>query len=214
MKKILMALAVLALVATSGFGAVGVDINWTTVWGIYTDTATDLSGASDYILDSYAITWQLIYSVNNTAEAPDASNGANGYVGTGVGADDTVWATRTFALGDGSASDGTEWDTAVYYVSGDTHYLDTGWALGDVGYIYQRVFQDTPAIGSWYFDSAPEALDADPTTYQDSVIDVSGGGTAGIQPDQQVPSGAVPEPATMSLLGLGALAMAFRRRRS
>ena len=210
MKKILMALAVLALVASSGFAATGVAIQWSTQWGIYTDTATDLSGASDYILDSYAITWQLIYSVNNAAEAPDASNGANGWVS--LTGDDTVWATRTFAMGDGSASDGTEWDTAVYYVSGDRQYLDTGWALGDVGYIYQRVFQDTPAVGSWYFDSTPEPLDADPTTFQSSNIDQIGGGSAGVQPDQQI--AAVPEPATMSLLGLGALVMAIRRRRS
>ncbi|MBP9572208.1 MAG: PEP-CTERM sorting domain-containing protein, partial [Kiritimatiellae bacterium] len=34
----------------------------------------------------------------------------------------------------------------------------------------------------------------------------------GVQPNQQV-AGPIPEPATMSLLGLGALAMALRRRR-
>ena len=39
-------------------------------------------------------------------------------------------------------------------------------------------------------------------------------GGAGIQPDTQVPAAPVPEPATMALLGLGALTMAIRRRRS
>ena len=36
-------------------------------------------------------------------------------------------------------------------------------------------------------------------------------GGVGVLPDQQI---AVPEPATMGLLGLGALVMAIRRRRS
>ena len=207
MKKIFMALVMSVLVAGSAFAATGVDVLWTTQWGIYTDTATDLTGTSDYILDSYAITWQLIYSGNNTAGAPDLLNAANGW----VSGDDEVWATREFLMGDGSASDGTEWDTSVYYATGDRHYIDTGWASGDVGYIYQRVYQGTPAVDSWYFDSTPVALDADPVTYQTDIVDISGGGY-GIQPDQQIP--AVPEPATMGLLGLGALVMAIRRRRS
>ena len=209
MKKILLALFVSAIAVSTALAATGVAIQWDTQWGIYTDTATDLSGSSDYILDSYAITWQLIYSTDNTADAPDLSNSANGWVSN----DDEVWATRTFSQGNGTASDGTVWDMAVYYVSGDRQYIDTGWALGDVGYIYQRVYQGAPAELSWYFDSAPVALDADPITVQENYIDVSGGGTAGIQPDQQIPAAPVPEPATMALLGLGALTMAIRRRR-
>ena len=210
MKKLMVALAALALLATAGFAATGVAIQWDTAWGIYDHAAVDLtSTTTGGILDSYAITWQLIYSLDNVADAPDAGNGANGWVSN----DDEVWATRTFAQDDGSASDGTEWDLFVYYASGDLQYADTTWTSGDVGYIFQRVFEGAPAVNSWYFDSTPVALDADPTTYQESYVDQAGGGTSGVQPDQQI-GGAVPEPATMGLLGLGALVMAIRRRRA
>ena len=209
MKKILLSLAVLALAAGSAFGAVGVDIQWTTLWGAYDHTAADLTGSTDYLLDSYSMTWQLIYSVNNTAGAPDLGNSANGW----VSGDDTVWATRTLAQSVGGAnvvaSDGTEWYNYLGYVSGDEHYLDAAWAGGDVGYVFQRIYEGAPAVNSWYFDSTPVALDSDPVTFQDIYPDTPG---AGFQPDQQIP--AVPEPATMGLLGLGALVMAIRRRRS
>ncbi len=210
MKKLMVALAALALLATAGFAATGVAIQWDTAWGIYDHAAVDLtSTTTGGILDSYAITWQLIYSVNNVAEAPDASNGANGWVS--LTGDDEVWATRTFVQDDGSASDGTEWDLFVFYQSvGDRQYLDTTWSSGDVGYIFQRVFEGAPAVNSWYFDSTPVALDADPTTVQENYIEGSSSASSGVQPNQQV----VPEPATMGLLGLGALVMAIRRRRA
>mgnify|MGYP001332698112 CR=1 FL=1 len=211
MKKLMLALAALALMATAGFAATGVAVQWDTSWGVYDHAAVDLtSTTTGGILDSYAITWQLIYSLDNVADAPNAANGANGWVSN----DDEVWATRTFAQDDGSASDGTEWDMFVFYQNvGDRQYLDTAWAAGDVGYIFQRVFEGAPAANSWYFDSTPVALDADPETYQENYIEGSSTATIGVQPNQQI-GGAVPEPATMGLLGLGALVMAIRRRRA
>ena len=209
MKKILLALAVLAVAAMPGFGAVGVDILWSTQYAGYTHDAVDLTGSTDYLLDSYSLTWQLIYSANNTAGVPDLGNSANGW----VSGDDTVWATRTLAQSVGganvTASDGTVWNNYVGFVSGDNHYLNAGWSSGDVGYIFQRVYEGAPAVGSWYFDTTPVALDADPITYQATYVDPP---SSGFQADQQIP--AVPEPATMGLLGLGALVMAIRRRRS
>ena len=208
MKKILLALAVLALAAGSAYAAEGVAIQWQTQWAIYSDTAADLTGSTEYLLDSDSMTWQHIYSVNNTAGAPDLGNSANGW----VSGDDQVWATRTLAQSVGGAnvvaSDGTEWYNYVGYVDGNLQYNNTGWTTA--GYIYQRVYEGAPAAGSYYFDTTPEALVINPTTWQDSYTDTVGG--PGFQPDQQIP--AVPEPATMGLLGLGALVMAIRRRRS
>ena len=212
MKKLLLALMVLAFAATASMAATGVAIQWSTYWGLYTHDAPNTTDdpSAYFLLDSYSLTWQLIYSVDDTADAPDLSNSANGWVSN----DDTVWATRTFAMGDGSASDDTEWTTALYYQSGDLQYLDAGWSSGDVGYIFQRAYEDAPAVGSWYYDSTPVALDADPATYQSSYLDAAGGMTSGVQPGQQITAAPIPEPATMGLLGLGALVMAIRRRRS
>ena len=212
MKKILLALCLLALAAVPALAST-VDIQWSTLWGIYDDAAVDLtSTTTGGILDSYSLTWQLIYSVNNTAGAPDLGNSANGY----VSGDDTVWGTRTFNQDNGvsiEAGDDTEWDLFVYFVSGDRQYINASWVGDDNGYIYQRVYQGAIQAGTWYFDSTPVALDTDPAGgVQENYIDVTGGGTSGIQPDQQISS--VPEPATMGLLGLGALVMAMRRRRS
>lgn len=213
MKKLMLALAALALMATAGFASTGVAVMWSTAYGIYDHAAGDLtSTTTGGILDSYGITWQLIYSINGVAEAPDASNGANGWVS--LTGDDTVWATRTFSQDSGSASDGTEWDLFVYYVSGDQQYINTAWLAGDVGYIYQRVYEGAPAELSYYFDSTPVALDADPITVQENYTEGSSSASAGVQPDQQIPSAPIPEPATMALLGLGALTMAIRRRRA
>ena len=211
MKKLMVALAALALLATAGFAATGVSVQWTTAYGIYDHAAVDLTSTeTGGILDSYAITWQLIYSTDNVAGAPDLGNSANGW----VSGNDEVWASRTFAQDSGSASDGTEWDLFVYFTgTGDRQYIDTAWASGDVGYIFQRVFEGAPAAGSWYFDSAPVALNSDPEPFQDIYVEGSSSASAGVQPNQQI-SGAVPEPATMGLLGLGALVMAIRRRRA
>ena len=109
MKKILLALAVLAFASSAAFATDGVPIQWNNAWGVYTHDASDLTASTDYLLDSYSITWQLIYSVDATADAPNLVNSANGW----VSGDDTVWATRTLPQSVGganvTASDGTEW---------------------------------------------------------------------------------------------------------
>ena len=213
MKKILLALAVFA--AAASFASAGVNISWAVAYAAYDHTATDLLGGEDPLLN-YSVTWQLIYAgANNTADDLSlATGGGNGDYVTG---DDVVWASRIMSASIGNAnvidSNGTEWTPFLEWTSGSAVYQDGDWSTA--GYVYQRVFEGTPAALSWYFESPLHALN----TSWDSgggPGDVDsfnlGSGSLGIQPDQQVP--AVPEPATMSLLGLGALVMAIRRRRS
>ena len=214
MKKILLALFVLAIAAAPGLAATGVSIQWDTYWGAYTHDASDLTSlAGPYMLANYSVTWQLIYAgANDAADDPDASLGGAGIADDYVTGDDVVWASRVFSVNNGNASDGTVWTTDLYWSSGSRIYNDTTF-LTSGEYIYQRIFEGTPAAGSYYYESAVESLEINPSAPQMSYLDVAGGGTSGIQGDQQIP-GAIPEPATMSLLGLGALAMAVRRRRS
>ena len=215
MKKILLALFVLAIAAAPGLAADGVAIQWDTQWGAYTHDATDLTDlGGPFMLANYAVTWQLIYAgTDDTANDPDASLGGAGIADDYVTGDDVVWASRVFSVNNGNASDGTVWTTDLFWNNvGDLQYINTSFTTEN-DYIYQRIFEGAPAAGSYYYESAVELIDVNPTTYQTSYLDAAGGGTAGIQGDQTIP-GAIPEPATMSLLGLGALVMAIRRRRS
>ena len=220
MKKFLMAL--FALVAAASVATAGVGITWTTGWGVYDHTVVDLTGGTGAMLDTYSGLWQLIYAgADNTANAIDDSLpamdpvawAANDYLRPG--SDDALWAERTIAQGGGTApEDGTSWNNWMVPVSGSVVYEDLAW--GTEGYVYQRVFEIGPegmVGGMWYHESSLLALN---TAY-------SGGGqptqdfpldsfSSGVQPDRQVST--VPEPATMALLGLGALGLAIRRRRA
>ena len=215
MKKILMAVfafAVAASVATAGIG-----ISWATQnWG-------ETSGG-DPILSANDALWQLIYAGADNMADPIHNDGvvapmdsqaawaANDYLRPG--GDDQLLASRIIPMGGGAASDGTVWDEWLTWSSGNTVFEDLTWA--DAGFVYQRVFESsTPLAGSTYFYQSdlfaldlgypqtpvptPQVFNADPSD-------------GPLVPNQQ--AYAVPEPATMSLLGLGALVMAFRRRRS
>ena len=210
MKKILLALAVFA--AAASFASAGVGIAWSVQYGAYDHSSPDVTGGDNALLDSYSVTWQLIYAgANNVADLPDTSLGGAGIADDYVTGDDVVWASRIIAQGGGAGGDGTTWDNWMINQTGSIIYEDLAWSTA--GYVFQRVFEGTPAALSWYFDSDPLALATGYTgTPQLPQVFELGSGSAGFQPDQQIP--AVPEPATMSLLGLGALAMAFRRRRS
>ena len=213
MKKILLALMVLGLAAASA--SAGVAINWAAIYGAYDHSSPDVTGGSNALLDSYSVTWQLIYAgANNLADTPDPDNGVNGW----VGGDDDVWATRTLAqsVAQGNVTapeDGTEWINWMTYSSGNTVYTDLAW--NTAGYVFQRVYEGTPAELSYYFDSSLVALNTGYTgAPQIPELFEIGELTEGFQPDQQIPAAPVPEPVTMSLMGLGALALAIRRRRS
>jgi hypothetical protein len=220
MKKFLTTVTILA--AMAAVATAGVGIQWQTGYGGYDHTVSPpLTGGTGAILDSYSVIWQLIYAgadnINNPIpNAPgDPLPVAGGANGDYVQGDDVVWAQRTIALGGGTAAeDGSVWDNWMYRVgtAGDTTYVDLSW--NTAGFVYQRVFEGTPTWSSYYYDSPLFAFDE---TWTDSLppegFNTEPAQGAGFQASSTMPP-AVPEPATMGLLGLGALVMAFRRRRA
>ena len=207
MKKFVLALVVLAMAAACA--SAGVLIDWQVAFGAYSHVATDLTAddESDSILANYQVTWQLIYAgANNLADPIDVGNSAGGW----VSGDDVVWGSRVIPGIGVPVGDGTSWTTWLYLDSGNATYEDLNW--NTAGYVYQRLYENPVQAGAWYYQGGLEALD---TSYevgnpsQKSYLEGDPMTTSGAQPNQQVP---IPEPATMSLLGLGALAMVMRRR--
>lgn len=218
MKKLMLSLFVLAVAVT--MASAGVGIQWSTAyWGE--------DGSGNGFLDNNSGLWQLIYAgANNVAdsiESVDASwgVGAAGIADDYVVGDDVVWAQRTIAQGGGTApEDGTTWDNWLSYQSGPFPVYENG-AWATPGFVFQRVFESaTPTSGTMFWETSPLALDLTYTpgtggSAKDMYVDSPTGlanDAAAFSADKTVT--VIPEPATMSLLGLGALVMAIRRRRS
>lgn len=216
MKKFLMVIFA-SVLATSGATA-GVGILWSTIYGAYDHNAMDVTSdpSPNQLLANYGALWQLIFAgADNIANPLDSANlttGAPGIQDDYVTGDDVVWGQRTIPQGGGTApEDGTVWNNWMINQSGSVVYENLSWSTA--GFVYQRVFE-TPMTGTdpgSYFHQSP--LVALNTGYagqgaptQDIILDTP---EAGFKTGQQIP-----EPATMGLLGLGALVMAIRRRRS
>lgn len=201
MKKFM--ITVLALLAAASVSMAGIGVSWDNGEGWAIEIGADPDEGPG-VADNSDVLWQLIYAGADEKADPIDLADANYLSG-----DDELLADRLIPAGGGDCADGTSWDGWLMYQGGSAAlYQDTSFA-GTGTYVYQRIFQGTPEPGSYYYET--DLFQFNPNyAGGGQAPDVFGYAEGAVEVDQQIPS--VPEPATMSLLGLGALAMVIRRK--
>ena len=214
MKKLI--IAGLMMGAVLAAHADTIQIDWST-WAFdhnatsvaITDPDDDTGG----ILYNYDVLWQLIRTDSGTPALPDLT--ADHYLGAG-----DSWLDERLLTKDNSGV----WNKALFTFDNVTTdvSIDDKTTI-DHYYVYQRIYElesgtTAPVAGTWYYDSEAVDLAGTAPWGSGSPIAIYAFGDpdqeTGVKPNKQVPGvePAVPEPATMSLLGLGALAMVLRRK--
>ncbi len=199
MKKFLVVATVLIM---SVAATLANQVQWWVPYGMFDHEATDLVDVTtgDGIMNKYDVLWQLIYAGPNQV-ADEVVAGNPGL----VSGDDEVIGSRLLSQGDAT------FDNWLYTDNTDATSIDLPYVYSETDpyYVFQRVYESSePVKGTYYYQSDLVLLGTDYDTGLQN-IPLSNNFDSGTQPNLVV---GVPEPATMSLLGLGALAMVLRRK--
>lgn len=194
-----------ATALTASIASADININWFASLGFYNNgTGPAPADPSDYMLFGGGdATAQLIWRpTNDPIVNTDLSPSTPGFV-TG---DDIVLNTTTV-----SGNDYGFYSVGVNLYTDAAFSGQTGGVALDQGFVYARIFAGaSPTPGEYW--NASRILDPalfDPGNPATEFLDANTGAAIGDELDLLI----VPEPSVLAFLGLGGLALAFRRRR-